>query len=151
MLFRSTRAEADTPETRRQRLADADRVLTEGHAFLIPAGVERAVAPATFSGRPELVAAIDAMMRRASPAGVAAALRGMAERRDARDDLRAIAVPTLVVVGAEDVITPPAGAAQLAAAIPGATLTVIPDAGHLAPMEAPAAVNAALRELLSRS
>lgn len=149
-----TRADADTPAARQQRLADADRVLAgghQGHRFLIAPSLQRLVSPSTPTKRPEVIAHLTSMMERATPAGVAAALRGMAERRDARADLRQIAVPALVVVGADDVITPPEAARQLAAAIPGAELAVISEAGHMAPLEAPDAVNTALRRLLRRA
>jgi pimeloyl-ACP methyl ester carboxylesterase len=66
------------------------------------------------------------------------------------ETLPTIAVPTLVVVGTEDVLTPPAEAATMAAAIPKARLDVIPAAGHRANLENPAAVNAALRVFLTR-
>jgi 3-oxoadipate enol-lactonase len=59
-----------------------------------------------------------------------------------------ITVPTLVLVGEHDALTPPADAQALAAAIPGARLVVIPAAGHMSPLENPRAVNAALRAFL---
>jgi 3-oxoadipate enol-lactonase len=59
-------------------------------------------------------------------------------------------VPTLVLVGSEDVLTPSSEAATMAAAIPRARLDVIPGAGHLANLEDPVAVNAALRAFLAR-
>jgi pimeloyl-ACP methyl ester carboxylesterase len=53
-------------------------------------------------------------------------------------------VPTLVIVGEHDAISPPEEMKAIAAAIPGAELVVIPDAGHMTTMENPRAVNAAL-------
>jgi pimeloyl-ACP methyl ester carboxylesterase len=90
------------------------------------------------------------MVRRASAAGVASAQRGLGERRDARPELAKIDVPTLVGVGADDVITPPEGARAMAQAIRGAQLAVIPNAGHLAPFEQPEATNVALRKLIRK-
>lgn len=69
---------------------------------------------------------------------------------DQRDRATAIGVPTLVLVGDEDVITPPALSSELAALIPGAEMQVIPAAGHLANIEQPAAFNAAFDAFLSR-
>jgi len=63
---------------------------------------------------------------------------------DQRDRAAAIDVPTKVLVGEEDVITPPALSKQLAALIPGATLETIAGAGHLANLEQPLAFNAAI-------
>lgn len=74
--------------------------------------------------------------------------RAIMARPDSRPDLPAIRVPTLVAVGEQDVLTPPELAEEMAALIPGARLARIPDAGHLPPMEVPAAVNALLAEWL---
>jgi pimeloyl-ACP methyl ester carboxylesterase len=71
-------------------------------------------------------------------------------RPDSRPMLPGIAVPTLVAVGEQDILTPPELAEEMAAAIPGATLAHIPESGHLPSMEQPAAVNALLREWLGR-
>lgn len=75
-----------------------------------------------------------------------AQLRLQATRVDERPGLRAITVPTLVVAGEHDVICPVANHAEIAAAIPGAVLEVLPGAGHLLPLDAPDAV----RDLLAR-
>ncbi|MDO8359153.1 MAG: alpha/beta fold hydrolase, partial [Devosia sp.] len=65
---------------------------------------------------------------------------------DSRPELAAIAVPTLIVVGEGDQITPPDAAEEMHAGIAGSRLVVIPRAGHLALLEDSAAVNAALRQ-----
>jgi pimeloyl-ACP methyl ester carboxylesterase len=70
--------------------------------------------------------------------------RAIMARRDYRPLLPAIRVPTLVLCGREDAITPPEMHLELAAAIPDATLVVVPNCGHLAPLERPAAVTAQL-------
>jgi pimeloyl-ACP methyl ester carboxylesterase len=80
-------------------------------------------------------------MERTTPRGIAGALRGMAIRPDRRGDLAKITVPTLVLVGLEDLITPPADAKALADAIPAARLEMIPDAAHIAPYENPSVAN----------
>jgi len=75
-------------------------------------------------------------------AGLVGALAAMRDRPDSTDLLPALqGLPTLVVVGAEDAITPPAAAEAMAKAIPGARLAVIPEAGHLSPLEQPEAFN----------
>jgi pimeloyl-ACP methyl ester carboxylesterase len=75
-----------------------------------------------------------------------AALMG---RPDSRPLLPTITCPTLVVVGREDALTPPALAEEIAAGIPGAKLEVIPDCGHLSTLERPEAVNRAMRAWLA--
>ncbi|MFD3943755.1 3-oxoadipate enol-lactonase [Streptomyces sp. NPDC058579] len=89
---------------------------------------------------PELVAD----HRRADPEAYAACCDALAAF-DLRDRLAAITAPTLVLAGREDPATPPAHAREIADAIPGAALTEIPGASHLAPAERPEAVLAALR------
>jgi 3-oxoadipate enol-lactonase/4-carboxymuconolactone decarboxylase len=92
-----------------------------------------------FTGGGDLVAG----HRTADPAGYAACCDALAAF-DLRPELHRVAVPTLVVAGSEDVATPLAHARELAEGIPGASLTEIPGAAHLAPVEAPEPVQAAL-------
>lgn len=70
-------------------------------------------------------------------------------RIDSRPHLAAIAVPTLVLVGDSDPLTPPARAEEIAAAIPNATLVVVPQCGHASPMEQPQTVSRALIDWLT--
>ena len=84
--------------------------------------------------RPQLIAQMREVMEKTPARAVAGALRGMAARQDRTAELAQIAVPTLVLVGADDAITPPDGAQKMAEAIPDAQIVVIPDAGHLAPL-----------------
>lgn len=70
-------------------------------------------------------------------------------RPDSRPTLGAITCPTLVLCGAEDRLTPPAIHCEMADAIAGAQLVIIPQAGHMTPIEQPDAVNAALRRLIA--
>lgn len=72
-------------------------------------------------------------------------------RADARDALASIGSRTLVMCGAEDVLCTPGDHAGLAAALPDARLAVVPDAGHLLPLERPRAVSAILREFLEHT
>ncbi len=73
----------------------------------------------------------------------------MRGRPDSTAFLREISIPTIVLVGERDALTPPADSEAMAAAIPGARLVTIPGAGHLAPMERPKAVAQALGEFFS--
>jgi pimeloyl-ACP methyl ester carboxylesterase len=82
------------------------------------------------------------------PRGVVRALQGVIDRKPIHGELGKISVPTLVMVGDEDVATIPAKAERIHAAIPGSRLVVIPGAGHTSSVEQPAFVNAALAEFL---
>ena len=70
-------------------------------------------------------------------------------RADSRPDLPAIHIPTLVLVGDRDPLTPPIRAREIASALPGAHLVIIPDCGHASTLEQPQAVNAALEKWLA--
>ena len=83
-----------------------------------------------------------------SPQAIAAAQRGMAARRDSTYMLAAIDFPTLIVVGAEDGLTPVTEAEAMRDGIRGARLRVIESAGHLSNLERPREFNAALIEFL---
>ena len=74
----------------------------------------------------------------------------MAERPDSTCLLTAIDVPTLVIVGEDDVLTPPADAERIARGIRGATLVTIPYAGHMSNMEQPVLFNRALEEFVRK-
>ena len=82
--------------------------------------------------------------------GITRAVRGVIYRRGVQDELPGIRVPTLILVGEEDLATPRERSEWMRAAIPGAELVVVPRAGHSAPIENPEAVTAALAELLAR-
>jgi pimeloyl-ACP methyl ester carboxylesterase len=92
--------------------------------------------------------ALRQMMLAVGPEVATRQTRAIAARADQRETARALLLPTTVLVGAQDRITPPALADELAGLIPGALQVVVPDSGHLLPLEQPAAVAAALRELL---
>jgi pimeloyl-ACP methyl ester carboxylesterase len=150
LILQDTRAGADTAEARASRAALAARVLGEGPVAAVDALLPKLLGETSHRERPSLVASLRERILAASPRGIANALQGLAARADSRETLPTIDVPTLVLVGAEDVLTPPAEAATMAAAIPGARLDVIPGAGHLANLENPDAVNAAWRAFLRR-
>jgi 3-oxoadipate enol-lactonase len=151
LVLQDTRAGADTPEAKANRATLAAKVLAEGASAAVEAFLPKLLGETTQRDRPDLAARLRERILATSPRGIANALHGLAARADSRETLPTIAVPTLVLVGAEDVLTPPAEAEAMAAAIPGARLGVIPGAGHLANLENPGAVNAALRAFLETS
>jgi 3-oxoadipate enol-lactonase len=144
LVLADTRAEADTEAGRASRRAMADRVLAEGTGFVADDMLPRLLSGRTRRERPEVVARVRAMIEGTSAETIARAQRAMAVRPDSRRDLGGIDVPVLVVAGEEDAIVPVAEAEVMATAIPGARLELVPDAGHLAPMEDPPAFNRVL-------
>ena len=88
------------------------------------------------------------MMAQAKPAAIVGAIEAMMTRPDSTPLLSTIDVPTLIIVGEEDVPTPVNESRAMHAAIPGSHLQVIAQAGHLCNLEKPAAFNHVLSEFL---
>ena len=96
-------------------------------------------------GDAALVGGLMDMARRVGRDGFLNQQKAMLERPDSRGELARIAVPTLVLCGRQDALTPPAMHEEMAAGIPGARLVVVEDSGHMTPLERPQAVTAVLR------
>jgi 3-oxoadipate enol-lactonase len=149
LVLADTRTAADTDESRRSRSAQAERVRKEGAPAVAEAMLPRLVGETTHRERAPVVARLREMILATPPAGIVNALAGLAARADSGPTLREVRVPTLVVCGAEDVLTPPADSEAIHRGIPGSRLEVIPRAGHLSAAEDPAAFNAALQSFLA--
>jgi pimeloyl-ACP methyl ester carboxylesterase len=150
LILCDTRAAPDTPEAAQGRHETAANLLAAGNTEALTEGmIPKLFAPLTIEKQPDIVAKMRERMLATSPAGAAAALRGMAERVDFRPKLGEIALPTLVIVGEQDAISSPAEMRSFAEEIPGATFEVIPRAGHMSPMENPGPVNGEIRKFVS--
>jgi pimeloyl-ACP methyl ester carboxylesterase len=103
----------------------------------------------TDPARREQVAGWRRMLLSNSRVGTHRATLGVIGRAPVPDGIDGIGVPTLVVVGDQDVATPPDKARRIHERIPGSRLSIIPGAGHSCTVEEPAAVNAALDEFLT--
>jgi pimeloyl-ACP methyl ester carboxylesterase len=145
-----TRAANDSEEGRAVRIKMAQHVAEWGAARVAEMMGPKLLAPQTLQSRPEIVAAVRAVVSRTAPAAIAVAQRGMAARPDVRPLLPKIRVPTLVVVGAHDALSTRDEMAAIAAAIPKAEFIEVPDAGHMTTMENPAVVNEAMLRFLGR-
>ncbi len=140
LVFIDTKATADTPEAAQARLDLASRVEAEGTG-----GLAETVTPSLLSGktradRPEVAERLRELITTQPPSGIAWAARAMASRPESVELLRSAEVPSLVVVGEEDGLTPLDAANTLVEALPDATLVVLPEVGHLTPLEDPAGV-----------
>jgi len=144
LLLAATRATADAEAARGSRAAMLD-LLDRGGPPAVAAEMRPKLVGATSRReRPDVIAAIDSLMDRATARGIGFAVARMLNRPDATPDLAAFRDPVCVVVGEEDTLTPPAEAAAMAALVPAAALVTIPRAGHLSNLEAPDAFNAAM-------
>lgn len=152
LVFCDTRAGADTDDARARRDALAAMVKQGGTRVIVDAQITGMVGATTRERRPEVVEALRAMMGRQSAAGVIGALQAMRDRPDSRDTLGSISVPTLVLVGEDDVLTPIKEARAIAEALPSAArarLDIIAGAGHVPCLERPAATTHALSDFLA--
>lgn len=144
----NTKAAADTPEAKRGRDALAATAQREGAPAVAAELVPKVLARETQQQRPDVVREVTEMVERQPVAGIVGALHALRERPDSTPLLARIQMPVLVVAGDDDQIAPAAGMKEMAAKIPGAAFELIPSAGHLAPLEQPATVNAALAAFL---
>ncbi len=148
LILCDTRAAPDTPQAADARRDTAEKVLAEGVGPLVETMLPKLFAPASLQENGRGVQATRAVMLATAPQGVAAALRGMADRQDSTPALANIESPALVIVGEHDAITLPQEMRSVAEALPHAAFVEIPQAGHMTPVENPAAVNAAIRGFL---
>src|SRR5512133_2341398 len=144
LVLADTRAEADSPEALQGRYDAMERIGAGRYAEYAETLLRKLLCETTRSERPDVVADVLDMMMEVHPQYATAAILGMAERRDCSDLLPSITVPTAVIVGEHDAVTPPSAAEALARAIPDAALTVIPRAGHISNLENAAAFNGAI-------
>jgi 3-oxoadipate enol-lactonase len=151
LILADTRAQADTQEAKQNRAQQAEKALSEGMAGIADAMLPKLLTPETVSKRPEVVKRIRDMMLKTKPEGAAAALRGMAERDDQTSLLSKISVPTLIIVGAEDAITPVADSEKMNEGVAGSRLVVLENAGHVSNLERTEKFNEALLDFLSDS
>jgi len=148
LVLVDTRAPADSAEGRKGRETAMADVREGGAPLIADQMLPRLLAPpAPESLRDE----VRTMMAAAPVPGILGALAAMRDRPDSTGLLPSLSgLPTLIIVGAEDRLTPPKDAEAMAKAIPGARLAVIPNAGHLSPLEQPEAFNRQLASFLGR-
>ena len=143
-----TKASADPEAAKANRLRQAAAAEADGLGVILDEVAPKLLGEATAASRRDLVAQVRAQVAEAPPAAVAYDLRAMAAREDTLDVLRAVnGLPALVLRGAQDVLSSQSDVEAMAGAL-GCPVTTIAGAGHLAALEQPAAVAAALRALV---
>lgn len=148
-----TKLEADTPEAKAARADLAAKAGRLGQAIVADAMIPRLLAAAAESapGRAGIEAELRRMIVAQPIETIQAALAALAARPDMTDAMRHVRVPALLVVGAEDAITPPECLERALAVMPRARLVIVPGAGHMTPLESPAAFNAAVLAFLAEA
>lgn len=148
LILCDTRSQAETAESRAARLKSAADVLESGTEKFVDGIVQKVIGKTTLATRPDLVDGARRMMLKMSAEDVAQVQRGMAERPDSTPTLKAIDVPTLILVGEEDTLTTLADGESMRQHIPGSHLKVIPKAGHYAVWEQSEEVGKVLRQFV---
>lgn len=148
LVLMDTTAAADTPPKADGRRKDIELVRQQGLHALIPELPKRWLLPAHRDDA-ALVALLGDMARSVGAQGQRNQQTAMLGRPDSWADLERVRVPTLVLCGRQDPVTPLADHQAMAERVPGAQLAVIEDCGHLSTIEQPAAVTEVLRGWLA--
>jgi len=149
LILADTRPQADAPAGVQGRNDMLALVREKGASAVADQMLPRLLGETTRRERPEVVERTRALMLASSPEAIAGAIVALRDRADSTPLLETIHCPTLIVVGAEDAITPPELSEDMRRAIPGSELVVIPQSGHLANLETPEEFNAALTRFLA--
>lgn len=148
LILADTRTSVDTADRLAARERSIARARTEGASAIADEMLPSLLGPTTHAERPEVVAQVRALIESQPAETIVAGLQAIMTRPDSAAVLSSIAVPTLIIVGDEDVITPPSDALAMHRAVPGSTLVTISGAGHMSNLEDPGAFNAAMHRLL---
>jgi len=148
LVLCDTRSEADPNEAKVKRAGQAKSVKQTGAKAFADGFVKAVFAPATFQSNPKAVDAIKAVIAGTSPLSIAGTLLALSSRTDTTASLSAINVPTLIMVGELDTLTPPAASEAMHKLIKGSTLQIIPQAAHMSNLENAPVFNGHLTDFL---
>jgi pimeloyl-ACP methyl ester carboxylesterase len=148
VVLLDTRAEGDTAQGKEARMKMIDAAKATGAKAVSDLMLPKLLASETVQRRPELVRKLRQMMESQKVETIERALLAMRDREDYTDYLPSIADPTLIVVGDNDAITPPAMSEAMHRAIRTSELVIVKGSGHMSPMEQPEQVNQAMRRFL---
>ena len=148
LILVDTKAAADSAEGAASRDDVIKLAQDKGAEAVAERMIPVLLGSSTQQTQPQVVQQVRETIGRTPVSGIVGALTAMKLRPDSTPLLAAIDIPTLVVVGQEDVISPPAVAREMTSAIPSAAMTTISGAGHIAPLEAPTAVSRVIAEFL---
>jgi pimeloyl-ACP methyl ester carboxylesterase len=150
LILADTRSEPDSNEGKIKRALQARAVKRDGMAAFADSFLPGALVQETITQKPGIAALVRTMIEGVTPLTAAGTLLALAARTDTTPALYAINVPTLILVGQHDGITPPSASAAMRDKIPGAEMHVISGAGHLSNLEQPGEFNRRLQEFLDR-
>jgi 3-oxoadipate enol-lactonase len=146
IILADTKAEADTAEGRENRRALSALVNSAGVGAVADKMLAKLV---SVHADPELVSTVRRTIEQNSAEGLDCAIHAMMGRPDSTPDLLRMKLPILVIVGEEDVLTPPADSERIHTPTERSQLVILPGVGHLANLEAPDAFSTALENFLT--
>lgn len=149
LVLCDTRAEADAPQAREGRLRMLATLDEQGVGAVADEMIPRLLGETTRQTRPDVAGRVRALALTNRREGVAGVINAMMIRADSTPLLPTIACPTLILVGNEDAITPPAMSDAMHRAIPGSELVVFERTGHLPNLEQADTFNATLARFLT--
>jgi len=151
LVLADTRAGADTAEGKAKREDMKALALAEGSGAIAEKMLPGMTGKTSRETLPHVVAILDTMMRNCPVDAVTDGLDAMRTREDSTPTLATITVPTLIVCGAEDALTPVAESEAMHKAIASSQLGILPGAGHASCIEHPAGFNALLSGFITAS
>jgi 3-oxoadipate enol-lactonase len=149
LVLCDTMSAADSNEAKVRRANSIKQIKKEGVGRFAEGFLKAVFAPQTFDTKPDVVDGIRRTVLSNSPLGICGALLAMAGRTDTTEALSKINVPTLVLVGEHDTVTPPAAASSMHKKILNSEMHIIGGAAHMSNLENPAVFNEHLINFLS--
>jgi YbgC/YbaW family acyl-CoA thioester hydrolase len=150
LILVDTRAENDSAEGRRSRDAAAQAAREDGTRAVAAAMLPKLFAEETEEAVGEPWRQVERVIVATPIPGIVGALAAMRDRPDSTSLLESLDLPSLIIVGEHDRITPPASSHRMAAALAGSHLEVVHGAGHLSPVEKPEAVTEVMRKFVEQ-
>jgi 3-oxoadipate enol-lactonase len=150
LVLSNTKASVDDESAKANRRSVIDRAMAEGSECVTLPMIPKLLSAVTIETQSDVVSVLDQMLRDTSIASVGRFQQAMIDRHDFMDEITRFDVPTLVIAGSQDGITPAGIMESMADRIPQSSFRVIDNAGHLAPMENPSDWNDALAEFAQR-
>jgi len=150
LILADTQAKADSNEARLKRAAAIKSVKTNGVNAYADNFVKSVFAPQTFTGNKAAVEKIRQIIQGNSSTGICGALLALASRTDTTEALANIKVPTLILVGEHDTLTPPSASQEIHSRIPNSEIHVIPNAAHMSNLENPEDFNKQVLSFLGK-
>ena len=148
LILVDTRAEADTSDGKAAREKAIDVARQGGATAIADQMLPKLLVPEEQRRGPKVTNIVRGIIESQSPLTIEHALRAMRDREDYTEMLPSVAVPTLILVGEHDPLTPPAMSRAMHERIPRSQLVVIPDAAHLTPLENPDDMARAVQDFL---